>query len=165
MAASTFIKNFTHGSLGLADGTGTPVTLTVACDQGDVSIAGLGETQREVAKYEARGVLKSVAHTGRTYPSGSFTAMMADFSEASGTGTLADFVLKQAAYSANASTLGANAAVYAIDITLTIEGTDFGDANDHTAVMTDCVCTLDFAEGDPNVFTLNYECLGTVTLT
>jgi len=163
MAVSTFVKNFTHGSLLLSDGTGTPVTLTVDCMNGDFSISGLAKILRETAKYESRGLLKSVAHTTRTYPSGSFSAMMTAFTEAIAPGTLADFVLNQAAYSANVSTLGASAQVYAIDLVVTIEGTDFGDAADHTFTLSDCRCTIDFAEGDPNQFTLNFEVLGAVT--
>ncbi len=50
-------------------------------------------------------------------------------------------------------------------ITLTVEGTNFGDPSDHTLEMDDCRCTIDFSEGDPSSFTINFEVLGTITAT
>lgn len=160
MALSTFIKNFSHGSLTLSDGTGTPETLSVSYDNGDFSVTGLSPSLREVAAYESRGSLNSLAHTTRTYPSGSFTAQMAEFSEAT-TGTLADFILKGGSFSSNTSTVSGE--IYTIDIQLTVEGTDFGDDADATITLSDCYCTIDFAEGDPNTFTVNFTVYGSVS--
>jgi hypothetical protein len=164
MAASTVVKNFTDGTILVADGTGTPLTHTDNFTQGNLTINGLSQTLNEIAKYECRGSFKSARHTNRTYPTGSFSLMMTDVSDATDS-TLIDLLLAQNSRSAAVSTLGANAEVYAVDITLTIEGTDHGDSADHTFVMTDCVCTVDVAEGDPNVITVNFEVLGTVTMT
>lgn len=164
MAASTVIKHLYDGSISLADGTGTPVTLTVPFSVGDLSISGLSETQNNVTAYETRGTFNSLRHTSRTYPTGSFSAQLADYSDATDT-TLIDFILKQNSFSGNASTLGTASDVYTIDITLTVEGTDFGDSSDHTVVITDCQCTLDTAEGEPNTATINFTCYGTVTFT
>jgi len=52
-----------------------------------------------------------------------------------------------------------------LKITLTVEGTNFGDPSDHTLEMDDCRCTIDFSEGDPSSFTINFEVLGTITAT
>ena len=164
MAASTVIKNLNDGLINVADGTGTPVTLDAPFTTGDLAIAGLSEQFNEVAKYETRGTFNTARHTARVYPSGSVTFHIADYSDAADT-TLIDFVMKQNSYSANISTLGANADVYTIDLTLTVEGTDHGDSADHTIVLTDCVVTLDMSEGDPNTGTISFECLGTVTMT
>lgn len=164
MAASTFIKHLYDGTISLADGTGTPVTLTVPFTVGDLSVSGLSETQKNVVAYETRGTFNTLRHTSRTYPSGSFSAHLADYSDATES-TLIDFILAANSYSGNASTSGANAEVYTIDITLTVEGTDYGDAADHTIVLTDCQCTLDTAEGEPNTATINFTCYGTVTFT
>lgn len=162
MPASTVIKNLNDGSITLRDGTGTPVTLVVPFSTGDLSISGLAQKQNEVAKYETRGTFHSARHTARTYPSGSFSFQIADYSDGTNQ-TVHDFVQAVNSYSANVSTLGTNADVYAIDIILTVEGTDHGDASDHVLTLTDCVCTLDISEGDPNTGTLNFECLGTYT--
>jgi len=71
--------------------------------------------------------------------------------------------MKTGTFVSGVSTLGANADVWSFDMVLTIEGTAFGDAHDHIITMTDCVGTFDFAEGDPNAFSISLEILGTVT--
>jgi hypothetical protein len=170
MAISTVTKNLNDGSITLADGTGTPVTLVVPVTIGDEAIQGLravsGITAKynEVVAYEARGKLDGVRHTSRFYPSGSFTAHFREFTSAS-VGVLSDFLLKQNGYSANLSTLGSSVDVYCVKITITIEGTNHGDGTDGTAVLTNCHCTLDWSAGDPSTFTVNYVCYGTVTYT
>lgn len=163
MALSTVIKNFTDGSLTIADGTGTPLEITVQFENGDFSVSGLSPQLREVAAYESRGSFNTLRHTNRTYPSGSFTAKAAEFSEDS-VGTLADAILQQGTvWAAALSTLGANADVYTVDLQFTVEGTDFGDAADGALTLEDCYCTIDFAEGDPNSFTVNFVVYGDIS--
>lgn len=165
MAASTVIKHLFDGAIQFEDGTTpTAVALTIPFTVGDLSISGLSETLNEVAKYETRGTFHSARHTTRTYPSGSFSFQIADYSDGT-ENTAIDFSLKAGSYASNVSTLGANADVYTVDITLTVEGTDLGDTADHTIVLTDCRLTIDVSEGEPNTATVNFECLGTVTFT
>ena len=114
--------------------------------------------------YESRGTLNSVRLTSRTYPSGSFSFQLADYSDV-GVGNISDFILKGGGYSTNVSTLGAAAEVYGVKLTLTVEGTDHGDSGDHTVVLDDCACTMDLAEGDPNSGTISFICYGSPTLT
>jgi hypothetical protein len=161
MAISTVTKNLNDGSLALEDGTGPPVTLTVPVSVGDTTISNLravsgitGELN-EVVAYETRGKLDGVRHTSRVYPEGSFTVHFREFTSAA-VGVVLDFIRRVNAYSANASTLGANADVYTVKITLTVEGTDHGDGADAVIVLDDCHCTADFAEGDPNTLTISY---------
>lgn len=161
MPASTVIKHLYDGSITLSDGTGVPVTLVVPFSQGDLSVSGIQETQNAVVAYETRGTLHSVRHAARTYPTGSFSFMIADYADATNN-TVVDYVTKANSYSGNATTL-TGSDVYAIDIILTVEGTDLGDATDHTITLTDCVCTMDIAEGEPNTGTINFTCYGTVT--
>jgi hypothetical protein len=164
MAASTVIKNLNDGSVTVEDGTGSPVSLSVPFTVGDVSIDGLGPQQNEVTAYETRGSLNTVRHTTRTYPTVSFSAQLADYSDGTD-GTLVDFCLFQASYSANVSTLGANADVKTIKLTLTVEGTDHGDSADHTIVMDDVYVTVAVAEGDPNTVTISGTIYGSVVMT
>jgi hypothetical protein len=163
MAASTVVKNFSDGTLQIADGTGTPVTITVAFSQGDMSIDGLVESQREVAAYETRGVLKSVRKTTRIYPSGSFTLMLTDLTDAADQ-TVLDFCLKQGSYNGNISTLAGSDA-YCVKFTLAIEGTNHGDSNDHSISLDDCRVTMAVAEGDPSTVSVSFTCYGAVTMT
>lgn len=152
--ASTVVKHFTDGTIEFADGTGTPVTLTLPLGIGDFSASGFQESQQDVNVYQSRGVLRSLRKGAKNFVSGSFSAMLADISDASA-GDAIDFVLQQAAYSANTSTLSASD-VYCVKVTLTIEGTDLGDAADHTIVLDNCVVTFDVSEGEPDNIAFSY---------
>jgi len=164
MAKSTYAKNFTHGTITLTGGaTPTPLTLVLDCDNGDISVTGLVRGLHEVIKYERRGLLKSVARGNRIYPSGGMTIIMAQFTDA-GAGTVSDFLTAKvgSAYAARVGTLGTGRPD-AIDIGISIEGTDFGDDFDHAFTMEDCRVSLDFAEGDPDQFSLSWEVMGDIT--
>jgi len=159
MAASTVIKHFTDGSIVFSDGTGTPVTLTIPFTAGDLTVSGLAQKLREVVRYETRGVLNSIRHGARTYPTMSFTAQLADYSDATD-GTAIDYVLRQNSYSGNTTVSTNSTEVYTFDIILTVEGTDHGDSADHVITMTNVSCTIDIAEGEPNTLTVNGEIHG-----
>lgn len=161
MPSSTFIKNNIDGSLVISDGTGTPLTLTVPFEQGNFTVSGLKFKLRDTVAYQTRGVLSTVRHTVRNFPSGSFSAMMSSFTSASAN-SLSDIVLKNGFYASAISTLGASADVYTLKLAFTVEGTNFGDSADHSFSLGDCECNLDFAEGDPNLFTISFVCYGAV---
>ncbi len=167
MPISAVAKNFRDGVLTLADGTGSPIILTVQYEPGDISLTGLGQgtTAYEVAKYTDRGDFYTARKTNQSYPAFSFTAHATDYSDATQL-CLPDVVRKLGGFSAGVSGLGSSADVWTIKtVTLTIEGTNFGDSTDHTIVGLNLLCTIDFAEGDPNTFTISGEFLGTVTIT
>lgn len=152
--ASTIVKHFTDGSIEFADGTGTPVTLTLPFSQGDFSVSGLQEAQRAVNAYQSRGSLHTVRKGEKTFVTGSFSAMLADVSDASA-GNAIDFCLKQNAYSGNATTLGSGD-LYTVKVTLTIAGTALGDASDHTIVLDDCAISMDVSEGEPDSIAFSF---------
>jgi hypothetical protein len=164
MALSSVVKNFRDGTILIQDGTGTPLALTVSYEQGNFAISGLKKKQNETVTYLDRGELGSVRHTSRIFPTGSFSAHMTELSDATNQ-VLPDIIRRQGSYAAAVSTLGSSADVYTLKLTLTVEGTDFGDASDHTIVLNDCECSVDFAEGDPNSFTINFTVYGTVSMT
>ena len=139
------------------------MTLAVAFTQGDLSVDNLMQGSRGVQAYQTRGALHSVRLTTVEFPTVSFSAMLTDLSDATDQ-TLVDFVLKQNSFSGNTSTL-TGSDVYAIKVTLTIEGTDLGDAADHTIVMDDVHFTLAIAEGEPDTVTLSGTVYGAVTMT
>lgn len=164
MPISSVVKNFRDGTITVASGGGSPITLTVQYEAGDFSLSGLNQGNYEITKYLDRGDLGSVRKTNRSFPTGSFSAHLTDVSDATNN-TLWDAVNKTGSFSAAVSTLGANADVYTLTITLTIEGTNFGDASDHVITLADCHCSIDVSEGDPDSFTLNFEVLGAITAT
>ena len=164
MALSAVVKNFRNGTLRIYDATSTPLDVTVEYDAGDFSINGLKKKLNETTTYLDRGELGSVRHTARTFPTISFTAQMTEFSDATNE-VLQDIVLRTGAFATAVSTLGATADVYTLNMTLTVEGTDFGDASDHVLTATNVEMSVDFAEGDPNTVTINGTVYGTVTFT
>ncbi len=164
MAASTVIKNFRDGTILFADGTTpTPLSVTVTLEGGDFSLTGLNQGNLEATTYLDRGDLGSVRLTSRSFPSFSVTCHMADLSDATDK-LIWDAINKTGAFSAALSTI-TGSDVYGLKITLTIEGTNFGDAADHTIVMNGCHCTIDFSEGDPNTFTISGIVYGTIVTT
>lgn len=154
MAASSVIKHFTDGSITLSDGTGTPVTLTVPFSTGDLAVSGLAQKLREVVVYQTRGTANSIRHGARTFPTVTFTAHIADYSDGTET-TAIDFFLKAGSFASNTSVSDNSPEVYTVDIILTVEGTDHGDPSDHTITMTNVACTIDVSEGEPNTLTVN----------
>ena len=152
--ASTIVKHFTDGSIEFADGTATPVTLTLPFSQGDFSVSGLQEAQRAVNAYQSRGSLHTVRKGEKTFVTGSFSAMLADVSDSSA-GNAIDFCLKQNAYSGNTTTLGSGD-LYTVKVTLTIAGTALGDAADHTIVLDDCAISMDVSEGEPDTISFSF---------
>ena len=164
MAASTVIKNFRDGTILFADGTTpTPLSVTVTLEGGDFSLTGLNQGNTEATTYLDRGDLGSVRLTNRSFPAISLTCHMADLSDATDK-LIFDIVNKTGAFSAALSTI-TGSDVYGLKITLTIEGTNFGDSADHVMIMNNCHLAIDFAEGDPNSFTLNGTVYGAITAT
>ena len=161
MPNSTVVKNMADGTIVLKDGTGTPITVTIKFDNADFSIDGLKAKLRETTAYQHRGVLSSVRHTTRTFPTGTLTCSMSEFTSATAT-SVSDAILKNGAFAAAVSTLGTNADVYTLDILVTEEGTTFGDATDHSFTLEDCECSLAYSEGDPNTFSISFTCYGAV---
>ena len=54
-ADSSFVKTNVSGKLTLADGTGTPVTLELAFDRGDLTVGPIKEVLNEDVAIERRG--------------------------------------------------------------------------------------------------------------
>ena len=166
MTASAVIKHFTDGTITVKDGTGSPVTLTVPFSVGDLALSGLAQDAlgRATNAYESRGTLNSLRRGPREYPTVSFSAHMADLSDGTDH-TLVDFLRKKNSYSGNTSTTATTGDVYTVDIVLTVEGTDLGDASDHVITMEDVDCRIDIAEGEPNTFTINGTVYGSISTT
>lgn len=161
---SQIVKHQFDGSITLKDGTGTPVTLTVQFSNGDFTVDGLQESDRAPIAYETRGALVSLRKGARSYPTGSFSAMMTAFTDATHK-TVYDWVNRRGSYSANVSTTVAKGDLYTSDIVLTVEGTDLGDSADHVFTLEDCHLSMGASEGEPNTFSLSFTVYGAITAT
>lgn len=162
MAISSKPKNFRDGTITLTDGSGSPISLTVQYEAGDFSISNVMQSQTEVEMYLDRGSFHNVRKTNFAPATFSFTATMTDLSDATEK-CLWDAVNKSGAFSAGVSR--GDTDVWLLQVGLTIEGTDFGDAADHTLVLDKCHLTLEFAEGSPNTFSLSGTCYGSIAAT
>ncbi len=163
MPTSTAIKVQQDGSVIFADGTTTPVTLTVPYVDGAASIDGLDYDQTEpivvFAKRTFLGVRRG-AHRPLTF---SFTAYMSEFSSATAT-SLLDFVRFTNGYSSNESTSSTEFDFKTIKVTL--ESAAIGsDGSASSVAMDDCVVEVSYSEGEPNQFTVSGTCYGAVTVT
>ena len=161
---NSIVKNFRDGAIILKDGTGTPIAVTIEFESGDFSISGLSaNANTEVTTYLDRGSLGSVRLTSQQFPTWSFTCHMVEFSDAV-TKTVWDAVNKTGTFAAAVSTI-TNSDVFGLDCVINIEGTTLGEATDHTLTLVGNRITLDFAEGDPNSFTINGTMYGSMTAT
>ena len=170
MAYSTVPKVRRDGVIQLIDGTGVPVTLDIAYEEGNFTFdkPGGGDSPAAQTIVRDRGVISTVRKGDDEPITGSFSAFFRQFTDASEAGSVLDFITKAGNYSANISTGTTGAPYvehYAINIKYEAEGTDFGDDADHSATLAKSVCTFSFAEGDPSAFTINFTCYGGVSFT
>lgn len=165
MAYSVVPKTKRDGVITLLDGT-TPaaIELDIAYEDGNFTFSQ--PTQYTELVIMDRGNFAAVRKQDEQAITGSFSFHFRQFTDA-GVGSVRDFINKTGGYSANVST-GSTGVPYiefhCVNIKYTAEGTDLGDAKDHTATLAKCVCSLDFAEGDPSSWTLNFTCYGGVTV-
>lgn len=168
MPISSVVKNFRDGTITISDGTSpSPLTLTVQYEAGDLSLSGVNYSSTgpvEYTKYLDRGELGTVRRTNRSFAAGSFSCQMTELSDGTNQNVW-DIVNRSGAFSSAVSTLGASADLYTLQIVLTVEGTNFGDSADHILTLNNCRCSIDFAEGDPNSFTITFEVLGAIAAT
>lgn len=160
-------KNFRDGSVVISDGTAvTPLNVTATFETGDFSIeeAGPGVGGYETSRYLSRGELIGLRKTNKVAASGSMSFTFSEFTLNS-TGNVIDMIRGTGTdFGSRVSTSTALGDVMTFDIVLTIEGTDLGDAADHTATLTDVeVTSIGIAEGDPNTVSLGFTIHGTIT--
>lgn len=167
MAASTFAKTFRDGSLVITDNTGTPKSLTVPYENGDLSASGLGKGLRETNPIQSRGNLVTVRKGNRVFPQVTFSVIMTHFTSATQT-SIIDCIEKTGDWTNAVSTLSKATAIPGDadtrDLTFTVEGTT-PDSADHTCVMTKVELEYSFSEGDPNTVNVTGTIYGTITYT
>jgi hypothetical protein len=147
VAVSQYVKNNTSGLITLLVGA---TTLDLAYDQGNFQLTGIAAVLNERLPVERRGRFVNLVHGNRTYPQLTFNCWLTQFAEASAPGDAIDWILHKDAYSAITPTWGAGLP-WASDLRYTMEGTDFGDASDHTFTCHDVDYSADISEGADGV--------------
>lgn len=165
--ASTVIKNFRDGTISISDSTGTPVSITVAYEEGNFSLSGLQQDLTEVSAYLDRGSLAGLRKTNQVFPTFSFTAFMTHFTSG-GSGVISplEFIKQVGGGASLTSGSATKGDVMTFSVVITVEGGDFGivGETDHTITMAECLLSVDYSEGDPSTFSVSGTCYGTVTL-
>lgn len=160
MARSTVVKVARDGLITLSDGAGTPLTHTVEYEEGDFSVS---PEKAERVVLRDRGVIAGLRKGDDPVPTFSFSVYMRDFIDSADT-TIIDVIEQTNGASSWTSTGGTGFEQFLIDVAFSAEGTDHGDAGDHTVTMTKCHLVWEFAEAkDGNKITVSGECYGTVT--
>ena len=166
MAYSVVPKMRRDSKINLKDGTGTPVELEIAFEEGNFQFT---PTKPEQVIIRDRHAISNIRRGNEeASASGSFTIYLRQFTEASEAGSAVDFVNKTGFYASNVSTGSTGTPrieEYCIDIEFVVEGTDLGDDNDHTATLTKCICDIAITEGDPSTIQISFVSYGTLTYT
>jgi len=166
MAFSTLPKTRRDGVITLKDGTGTPITLEIAYEEGNLTFDTPKAAQTVIRD---RGAITTV-RKGDDEPaaSGSFSAFFRQFTDGAEAGSILDFINNTGNYHTNNST-GATGVpfveFYCIDIEYQVDATALGDDAATTATLSKCVCTASFTEGDPSSFTINFTSYGAIAYT
>ena len=142
------------GTIAISDATGSPITLTVQYEDGDLSVDGFQEANMSVVPLMDRGVIYALRKDKEEPISFSFTAHATDFTDATEK-TVIDAFCKTGAFAAGVSQLGASADVWAVKLTFTAEQTNYGAGSDGTIVLTYCVAKVKFDEGVPGKFAVS----------
>jgi hypothetical protein len=165
MPYSSVVKSRRDGKITLKDGTGSPVTLIVEYEEGNLSFE---QPLADQTVIRDRSVIANVRKGDDQPITGTFSFYFRQFTDAANPGSVRDFITGSGNYSANIST-GATGSPYveefAHTISFLIEGTDLGDASDHEAVFSKCVSSLSFAEGESDTWTLSFTCYGGIVYT
>jgi hypothetical protein len=164
MAYSTIPKTKRDGVITLLDGTAIPVELEVAYEDGNFTFSDPQQFSELVVM--DRGNFAAIRKQDEQAKSGSFSFHFRQFTDAAEAGSVRDFINQAGNYSGNVSTgLTGTPYVehYTIDIKYLADSPDAAEA-DHVVTLSKCICSLDFSEGDPSSFTLNFTCYGGLTV-
>lgn len=160
MPESTVVKTKRDGTIALLDNTSpTPRSYVISAEPGDFNIAVPGETKND---FLDRGrLVGSVRYGDDQAVTGSFTVYHRGGSSTDGASAALLDILNGTAFSYVTnpwlSTLGTSAEVKTVDVVMTIEGTNFGDAADHTCTIPDCSLEYSLTEGDPNTIAVSFR--------
>lgn len=152
MAETTVIRNKRDGQILLAD-LGAVHTYTVAYEPGDLAFTIPGES---VSNYLDRGIIgaiPSIRLVDEQACSLSFSAYMRGLGDpAAAYATLLDIATRAASGYVLAnwlSTMGTNSDVFTVTVTVTFDGSPFGEA-DQSYSFPFCTVRANGKEGDPN---------------
>lgn len=155
MAISTIRKTKRDGKITLRDNAAAH-TLEVAFEAGDLNITIPKTTVSLELDRGSIGSPPDIRYGDDAPITGTFTARLRDLSDAA-YATLESILMESGFVSTDwVSTMGANGEVFTLDILWEIEGTDHGDATDHSLILPYCYITGSLAEGDSDIINISF---------
>lgn len=142
------------GTIAIEDATGTPISLTVQYEAGDLQIDGFQHDDKSIIPLYDRGQIFGLRQEQDEPISFSFSAIATDITDGTEK-TLIDCFRSTGAFASAVSTLGANAEVQTRKLTWTGEQTDFGAGADSTIVFDYVHAKVTFQEGSPAQFNIS----------
>jgi len=148
LSAVPFIPK--DGTITIEDATGTPISMTVAYEAGDLKMGPFSQSNMNVEAFFDRGVEFAQRLVQEQPIPWSFTAIATEFADATEK-TLIDVFCKTGAWSSGVSQLGAAAEVWAVKITWAGDASSIG-GDTSVVALTYCVGQVEFSEGTPGQF-------------
>lgn len=161
MALSTLPMIARDGTIAFQDATGTPITVTLDYEDGNLAIEDLGHLHRERLELYDRDDLAALRYGRRRPIPFSFSCYPKGLTDAT-VKLITDLIMRTGAWAASVSTRGANEEVYTYQMTYTIERTNFGGTADNTVTLKHVHMTMSLKE-EPGGFT-KLEITGTAFL-
>jgi hypothetical protein len=162
MAESTVVKVRRDGTITILDGAGSPLSYTVAYENGDLSYA---EDKAGRIVIRDRGTIVGLRAGDDPVQSLSFSVHLRAFAITATNATLIDVIQRTGAWVAATSTGGTGFEQFLVTVKITVEGTDQGDSADHVATFAKVLLTYDVKEGDPDTLNVKGEIYGGITRT
>jgi hypothetical protein len=141
-----------NGTITIEDATGSPISMTVAYEEGDFQHGEVQAGYMDAEFIRDRGVDSSVVETGENVIEFSFSAYATDFGDNTEK-TIPDVVMKTGAFSAGVSVFGANRP-WGVKVTYTQEQTNYGAGADSSIVFAKVRLSYGFAEAGTGRFTI-----------
>ena len=166
MATGSVVKQQHDCRIVIKDGAA--LTYTPSLFDGAVTISNIQRKLRERVNYEVRGVHKARRSTGRVYPTFTLTIQLANYAGsvdvdgASETATPAEVFNRLGTWSAATSTLPVNRGggdVFCVDVEIILEGTDLGEAADHTITAKAVDGVVQAVVGEPATWQIECTCI------
>jgi hypothetical protein len=138
------------GSIVITDATGTPLSLTILYEDGDLQVQGLMSDQMRKEEFKTRGIPYAVREVERMSIPFTFTCHATGIIGDGSTALPGDALLKLGAWaSATSKASAAQGGAYLLQLAWTGERSNFGATADSSITLKYCSFEVDFAEGIP----------------
>lgn len=165
-AQSTIVKTqFDRANVAIADGSTPTPKVFSTCAAQDINITDLTQAGRTQTAYQIRARVTSVRRGERVFPQIAFTTQWSSWTTTTGPGSIYDMIygVTGSQFAGRVSTAPSLGDVPLFNVTITVEGTDYGDARDHVMLFQRCsIEAHTMAEGDPDTASFTLMCMGDV---